>query len=142
MIKLDIKNFDKLIFDYYKYTPKTFGFNVNSFIDILQDNCKVYKIQLYCDDSFKNYHFYINLNFDDFNKFMLIIYKNKIIELNELRNIISIYEEYRLFGKIHNLKGPAVISYSNNNYICSYYINGKRYSLNDYCKIISKRMDL
>jgi len=170
MIQLyDVKEFNDLIFKHFRITPRMFGFNVDNFIDILQNDCKIQSIHLYRSKIINIYSlFYIDVNLINNNKNIiylsynniLIKYLNKYGELHrfndwayknitlyETKKIMCSSEEYRLFGNLHNLKGPAIKYYENKSFTgekytkYSYYINGKVYNLDNYCKMLSKRIN-
>jgi len=169
MIQLyDVEKFNDLIFKHFRITPRMFGFNVDNFIDILQNDCKIQKIHLYRTKFLdKCSLFFVHVDLINCNKNIIELSYNKIlikylnkyralhrfndwaykhITLYETKKIMCSSEEYRLFGNLHNLKGPAVkycenIWYNKEKHIdFFYYINGKQYNLDNYCKILSKRM--
>lgn len=155
---------EDIIISRYNYTPKYFGYNENSFLDLIPNDYRFLNysngldgISIYSINNFEhNKHtryFQILIS----KKFLWFQYKDKLLNNHRFNNwafkcikgkddkhfSAKILEKYCLNGIMHNIKGPALIQLNESTfeYNYKYYIYGRQYTLNEFCEIISKRLN-
>jgi len=155
----DIKKNEKFIkqeeqMKSFQIFPKTFGLKYKYFFEMLK--CDSEKITQTVTGSAITYiintkigfnilrvdFYYQYINKNCFNKFGSFHCINKPSKCLIKLDYVSL--EYRKHSKLHNISGPAFYSYDKKTSIAEfgYYLNGRKYNVDNYCKEISKRLKI